>query len=157
MKVLITLTASLLLAAGAVFGQQLSTSRADDLQAIKRLEFEWNRINEISDANGKQLLLAEDSYHVGPSGRLYNKQQDIEAARVSAAEKQNTNRSLEFFISNMKIRLYQDVAVVTATGTSISTLNGNQRRGSPFRVVHVWEKRNGTWQLVVDQVTGMAN
>lgn len=27
--------------------------------------------------------------------------------------------------------------------------------GTPFRFVHIWEKRNGTWLLIVDQVTAV--
>ena len=132
-------------------------SRARDLREIERLEEEWNAINEVSDVEGKNRLLAEDSYHVGPSGRLYNKQQDLEDARLSYARKQKDQSITKFQIENRKIRLYRDVAVVTATGWSIVTRNGEfGRRGGSFRVVHVWEKRDGRWLLVVDQVTGIA-
>jgi hypothetical protein len=34
-------------------------------QEIERLEIEWNTINEVSDAEGKQRMLADDSYHIG--------------------------------------------------------------------------------------------
>ena len=139
------------------FGQQNTPADSADLREIERLEAEWNRINEISDAEGKQRLLADDSYHVGPSGRLYSKLQDIEAARVSYARKQSSNSILKFFITNQKIRLSENVAVVTATGWSVTTTNGQQRRGKPFRVVHVWEKRDRGWQIVVDQVTAVSN
>src|SRR5688572_14009569 len=138
MKRVITLTAFLLFAAGAVFGQQLSISRAADLRVIEGLEVEWNRANEVSDADSKGRLLADDSYHVGPSGRLYNKTQDVEAMRQSRLQKEAANSSLKFIISNRKIRLYADIAVVTLTGTSITTRDGQQRRGGSFRAVHVW-------------------
>jgi ketosteroid isomerase-like protein len=132
-------------------------SRTRDLRQIERLEDEWNVINEVSDADGKNRLLAEDSYHVGPSGRLYNKQQDVEDARLSYVRKQKDQSITKFQIENQKIRLYRDVAVVTATGWSIVTRNGEfGHRGGSFRVVHVWEKRDGRWLLVVDQVTGIA-
>lgn len=130
-------------------------SRQGDLHEIERLEAEWNRIHEVSDAEGKARLLAEDSYHVGPSGRLYNKQQDVEEARLAFERKQNDKSITKFYFENRKIRLYKDVAVVTATGWSIVTRNGVERRGRSFRGVGVWEKRNGRWQLVVDQVTGV--
>ncbi len=145
-------------AAATVFGQHspASSRAALDLREIERLEAEWNTINEVSDAEGKQSLLAEDSYHVGPSGRLYDKSQDIAAARLSYEQKQTANSSLKFVIADRKIRLYTDVAVVTATGWSVTTRDGQQRRGNSFRVVHVWEKRGGRWQMVVDQVTRIA-
>ena len=134
--------------------RQGAGSREADLREIEVLEDEWNRINEVSDAEGKRRLLADNSYHVGPSGRLYNKQQDIEDARLSYERKQRDKSITRFHIENRKIRLNRDVAVVTATGRSIVTRDGLERRGRPFRAIHVWEKRNGRWQLVVDQVTG---
>ena len=128
-----------------------------DLGEIEHLEYEWNLINEISDAEGKHRLLADDSYHVGPSGRLYNKLQDVQEARLSYERKQNDKSITKFYFQNRKIRLYRDVAVVTATGWSIVTRDSVERRGGFFRVVHVWEKRDERWQLVVDQVTGVTN
>lgn len=105
MKSVVTLTAFLLFAA-PVFGQQSDApSTSADLREIQRLEAEWNTINEVSDAEGKARLLTEDSYHVGPSGRLYNKAQDIEAMILSRRQKQESNTTLKFLISDMTIRL----------------------------------------------------
>ena len=155
MNHLVRVAALVVFAACAGFGQQSSASSraATDLREIERLEAEWNTINEVSDAEGKRRLLSDDSYHVGPSGRLYNKSQDIEAARLSYEQKQASNSQLKFVITDRKIRLYKDVAVVTANGWSVTTRDGRERRGNSFRVVHVWEKRRGRWLLVVDQVT----
>jgi ketosteroid isomerase-like protein len=147
-----------MIAAGSVFGQQRSAlSRTADLRAIERLEVEWNRANEVSDVESKRRLLAEDSYHVGPSGRLYTKQQDIEATELAYRQKRAPTAVLKFSVENQKIRLHKNVAVVTATGWSVTTKDGKERRGGSFRSLHVWEKRAGRWQLVVDQVTGVAN
>ena len=158
MERVLALIVCVLLAAGSAIGQQRSaSSRTADLRAIEALEMEWNRANEVSDAEAKRRLLAEDSYHVGPSGRLYNKQQDVEEARLAYERKQNDKSITKFYFENRKIRLYKNVAVVTATGWSIVTRDGVERRGRSFRGVGVWEKRGGHWQLVVDQVTGVAN
>ncbi|MFL6468952.1 MAG: nuclear transport factor 2 family protein, partial [Pyrinomonadaceae bacterium] len=113
--------------------------------------------NEESSVNGKLRLLADDSYHVGPSGRTYTRAQDIAATEASYKQKQETNTTVKFAMTDQKIRLYKDVAVVTAMGMSITTQNGERRVGSRFRAIHVWEKRDSRWQLVVDQVTGLAN
>jgi uncharacterized protein (TIGR02246 family) len=131
-------------------------SRQREFAEITQLEMEWNTINEISDAEGKERLLTDDSYHVGPSGRLYNKAQDVEAMVTSRQQKQSTNSSVRFLTSNQRIRIYKDVAVVTATGASITTRDGQERKGASFRVIHVWEKREGVWLLAVDQVTAIA-
>ena len=159
MNRLILIAGAAVFVATAAIGQKTkpSVSRTADLRAIERLEIEWNTINEISDPDVKQRLLADDSYHVGPSGRLYTKSQDVETARVSKTQKRASNTILKFTLADKRIRLYTNVAVVTATGWSITTKDGKQRQGASFRVVHVWEKRDGRWQLAVDQVTGIAN
>ena len=79
---------------------------------------------------------------------------DIEATEFAYRQKQASTAVLKFFVENQKIMLYRNVAVVSATGWSVTTKDGQERRGRPFRSLHVWEKRDGRWQLVVDQVTG---
>src|SRR5688500_13910912 len=119
----IFILAVLLVLMSTGFGQHApSGSRSADLREIERLETEWNWINEVSDVEGIGRLLADDSYHVGPSGRLYTKGQDIEAQRASRERKESAGSTLRFIVSNQKIRLFNDVAVVTATGSSVTTL-----------------------------------
>lgn len=102
-------------------------------------------------------MLAHDSYHVGPSGRLYNKQQDIQAQTASRERKNASPSTPRFLMSDQRIRIFDGVAVVTSTGRSMSTLpNGTSQLGNPFRVVHVWEKRDGRWLLIVDQVPAVS-
>lgn len=137
------------------------TDRGDDIRndyrEIERLEVEWNRMNEVSDAEGKQRTLAPDSYHIGPSGRYYDKPRDIAETSASYARKLASGEITKFTISDMRIRMFEGVAVVTALGRSVVTKDGQGRTGRPFRVVHVWEKRGRSWQLTVDQVTAVQN
>ncbi len=153
MKRLLLVTAMILISCIGAFGQR-SESDADRRE-IERLEVEWNTINEVSDVEGIRRLLADDSYHIGPSGRHYTKQQDITAQTASRAQKESSGTKVKFTIFNRQIRMFTDVAVVTATGRGVTTLADQTRRaGDLFRIVHVWEKRDGRWQLIVDQVTG---
>jgi uncharacterized protein (TIGR02246 family) len=160
MKYCVPIIAVCTFAATISFGQgpqAAAPTPSADIREIERLEAEWNAINEVSDAEGKTRLLADDSYHVGPSGRLYNKAQDVEAMRASRAQKEASKTKLVFIETNRRIRMYEGLAVVTLTAYSITTLpDGTQRRGGSFRAVHVWEKRDEKWLLVVDQVTAIA-
>lgn len=124
--------------------------------AIDQLEVEWNIINELSDPDGKDRILAHDSYHVGPSGRLYDKPADIVAAKL-ANQRRSPFATVRYFISGKRIRIYGNVAVVTGNGSSIVTEGGTKTAGRPFRFVHVWECRESAWYLVVDQVTAIEN
>ena len=137
-----------------VSAQSPSVPDPKQLEEIQRLEAEWNRANELSDPDAKVQLLADDSYHVGPSGRLYDKTADIVAAREARARRL-AGSEVKFDV-NPQIRMFDGVAVVTGSGRSTTTENGRRRVGNLFRFVHVWVKRDGRWRLIVDQVTGVA-
>jgi len=125
-------------------------------QEIERLEIEWNTINEVSDAEGKQRMLADDSYHIGNNGGFYDKAQDVAIQRAARERKKTTNHTVKFHISDKRIRVYKDVAIVTGLGTTFATKDGQQRITGQFRFVHVWERRGNRWQLIVDQTTAVS-
>lgn len=145
----------LLLASSIVCIGQISGAKVEESepQKIERLEAEWNKANEVSDPEAKHRLLAPDSYHVGPSGRTYNNSQDIQMARASEAARV-PGESFKYETSDQNIRIFDGIAVVTGTGRSIKGKDPI-KLGTPFRFVHIWEKRNGTWLLIVDQVTAV--
>jgi ketosteroid isomerase-like protein len=131
--------------------------KSKDYQEIERLETVWNTINEVSDAEGKQRLLADDSYHVGNDGRFYDKNQDVLIQKAARERKQSSGSIVKFEISERRIRLYKDAAVVTGLGTTFVTKDGQTRNTGQFRFIHVWEKRGRGWQLAVDQTTAVRN
>jgi ketosteroid isomerase-like protein len=154
--------ATVLVFAGVAIGQADPTDGAPsspdpEVREVEVLEDEWNTANEVSDVEVKLRLLAEDSYHVGPSGRIYGKQQDIDATRAARRQKDASPATLKFAVTERRIRIFRKVAVVTGSAVSMTSHSGQTRAGNPFRFVHVWEKRGGTWQLTVDQVTGVGN
>jgi ketosteroid isomerase-like protein len=124
---------------------------------IERLEIEWNTVNEVSDAEGKERLLADDSYHIGSDGRFYDKIQDVAIQREARKRKKATNNVVKFDIADRQIRLFKDVAIVTGLGTTFVTTNGQKRLSGQFRFVHIWEKRGARWRLTVDQTTAVRN
>jgi hypothetical protein len=67
---------------------QSKAAQSKDYQEIERLEIEWNTINEVSDVEGKEQMLADDSHHVGPSGGVYNKTQDVADQRLQESAKE---------------------------------------------------------------------
>lgn len=159
MRILLSLAAMLCALSGFAICQQpkpafLCAARIEACQEIDRLEVEWNIINELSDPDGKEHILSTDSYHVGPSGRLYNKAGDVATARW-VRDRRSPGTILKFDISEKWIRIYKDVAIVTGYGRSVVLEDAKKRVGTPFRFVHVWEKRGGKWVLTVDQVTAV--
>lgn len=134
---------------------QSKVKQSRDYQEIERLEVEWNNINEVSDAEGIQRMLADDSYHIGPSGRFYDKTQDVATQRLARERKRAANSFPKFITQERRIRLFKDAAVVTGLGATLVTKDGQQRLTGQFRFVHGWQRRGGRWQLIVDQVTAV--
>lgn len=102
-----------------------------------------------------ETKLVDDSYHIGNDGRFYSKTQDVEIQRGARERKKATNHIVKFYISDKRIRMYKDVAIVTGLGTTLSTKDGQQRMSGQFRFVHVWERRDSRWQITVDQTTAV--
>jgi hypothetical protein len=158
LRTITTILFGLSLAVSAQHTKSAPACKSDDkpCQEIDRLEVEWNIINELSDPDGKERMLAFDSYHVGPSGRVYDKRADVAAAKL-ADQRRSPYASVRYLISGKRIRVYGNVAVVTGNGSSIVTEGGSKTAGRAFRFVHVWECREGIWYLTVDQVTAIEN
>jgi hypothetical protein len=57
--------------------------------------------------------------------------------------------------SDVKIRIYGDVGLVTGLAEVIDSLKGD-RRHIRFRYTHVWVKQTGRWQLVHRHTTRVA-
>lgn len=136
---------------------QTKETQSKTYQEIERLEIAWNTINEQSDAEEMRQMLADDSYHVGPSGRVYDKTQDITTQRSARERKEATNSFPKFVTLERQIRLFKNVAIVTGLGGRLITKDGREMVTGQFRFIHVWEKRNGQWQLIIDQVTAVTN
>jgi ketosteroid isomerase-like protein len=132
-------------------------ARSKIYKEIERLETEWNTINEVSDAEGKERLLAGDSYHIGSDGRFYDKKQDVAIQQEARKRKKAANSNVKFEITDRQIRLYKNVAIVTGLGTTFATRDGQKRMSGQFRFIHVWEKRGARWQLTIDQTTAVRN
>jgi ketosteroid isomerase-like protein len=57
--------------------------------------------------------------------------------------------------SDVNIRIYGNVGLVTGLAEDIDVLKG-ERRHIRFRYTHVWVKRNSNWQLVHRHTTRVA-
>jgi ketosteroid isomerase-like protein len=113
---------------------------------ILGLERAWWDAQQHDDTVAFLRLLAPDLTFIGTSGSLRDRASFIASRRGSWIP-----RAATFTLSELRVRVYGTVAVVTGRGTS----TGAGVAGSA-RFTDVWRLRAGTWQLVAIQRTDVA-
>jgi hypothetical protein len=90
-------------------------------------------------------LLADDYVYIHSNGTMTNRREEI--AQTMSADVKWTASNL----SNLKVRIYGDAAVVTGALTHTGSAKGYV--GGARLITHLWVKRNGRWQTVGGQST----
>jgi ketosteroid isomerase-like protein len=113
---------------------------------ILRLERAWWDAQQQDDTVAFVRLLAPDLTFIGTSGSLRDR-----ATFIASRHGSWIPRAATFTLSELRVRVYGTVAVVTGRGTT----TGAGVAGSA-RFTDVWRLRAGTWQLVAIQRTDIA-
>jgi ketosteroid isomerase-like protein len=98
------------------------------------------------DAAKLAQLLSDDITHTNPCGNLRGK-----APWVAAIEAGQL-KIISFRNHDLQVRIYGETAVVTAINLLTARWTGSDPSGR-YRVIHVWVKREGGWQLTAHQAT----
>lgn len=98
------------------------------------------------DSDFSLRTLAEDYVAITPLGQVTTKQETISARRSGQLRYEAMN------ITDMVVRVYGDMAVVTARADVKGHQLGEDFSG-PYRYTRVWVRRNGQWQTVSYQAT----
>jgi ketosteroid isomerase-like protein len=102
-----------------------------------------------SDIATLDRLWADDHIFTNPLGLVQTKAQRL-------AEIQSGGRKLELFkITDVKVRVYGDTAVVTSRAMLKGQRQGQDISGQ-FRGIDVYVKNQGSWQVVAAQATRIA-
>ena len=99
------------------------------------------------DAAALNRQYTDDYYRIGDTGQVTGKSQTI------AAFLDPNYEMTKLEASDVKIRVYGDVAVVTEIVTSLGGPKGKTHTERASRQTVVWLKRNGVWQKHVFQMT----
>lgn len=114
----------------------------DEFEKLERL---WSQAIVSNDAGTIGRFMADDWVIVGESGIT---QKDDFLASVASGDL--THEKMEGSVK--RVRVYGDIAVVTARGT-----NNGHYKGQPFSadewITDVFQKRDGRWRCVVTQLT----
>jgi len=102
-----------------------------------------------SDIATLDRLWADDHIFTNPLGLVQTKAQRL-------AEIKSGGRKLELFkITDVKVRVYGDTAVVTSRAIIKGQRQGQDISGQ-FRGIDVYVKKQGSWQVVAAQATRIA-
>src|SRR5215471_21639523 len=115
-------------------------------QEIKSLEEERNRAVVSGDAAALDRMTADDYTFITLRGELRTKAEIVKGFR-SGSFKYDSRE-----ISDLKIRVYGNTAVVTGRSTQKGRENGKDYSGD-YRFTRVYVKQNGRWLTVALQTT----
>ena len=121
--------------------QTADTNRAP--QEIARMESERREALLHHDTRALERLLAPEFTQIGN----LTGERVITRAEALASNDSGTRRVQSWDASDVNIRMYGIVGLVTGLADVTDTLRGEARH-IRFRYTHIWVKRNGRWQLV---------
>jgi ketosteroid isomerase-like protein len=120
-----------------------------DEQTLRQIEREWEDANKNKDKAWFERTYADEYTAINAVGKMFNKTEDI------ADTLSNTNTVTSAELSDVKVRVYGDTAVVTGRLHRIGKdKNGNFDRN--FMFTDTFVKRDGRWQIIATQATFVA-
>jgi len=123
---------------------------ADVEATLKKIEQELNDSILKSDPSAFEKYVASDYLGIGPDGVTQNK------SELLADIKSGTLKLESSTMSDMKVQVAgHDMAVVAYRSTDKGTYKGKDVTGE-YRWLDVFVKRDGKWQIAIDQGTQIA-
>ena len=116
------------------------------MREIVDMEQQWREAMIRRDADFSQRTLAEDYVAITPLGQVTYKQDAVSARKSGQLRYETIN------VTDMMVRVYGDMAVVTARADVKGHQLGEDFSG-PYRYTRVWVRRTGHWQAVSYQQT----
>jgi ketosteroid isomerase-like protein len=123
-----------------------SNARAEEARSLNR---QWMESYVRRDIGFLERHLAEDYVSTFPDGTVLDRQGEIDALKSGEI-------ALEAMTpSEMNVRTYGDVAVITGRSTIKANVKGQPVSGD-YRFTDVWVKQSGRWLAIASQVTRIA-
>ena len=145
----VTLTAAAVLVASAgPVGAQAASSAAVEEQ-IKKIEKDRAAAVTRADVAALDAVTSDDYSLIDRNGRVRDKAQTMSAIKTGDI-KITSNE-----VSDLKVRVYGDTAVVTGRADTKGTIGGKDVSG-PMLFTRVYVKKSGRWQSVAFQQTAIS-
>jgi uncharacterized protein (TIGR02246 family) len=123
-----------------------ANSASSSEQEIRTLEDERNRAILKGDAAALERMTADDYSFITLRGELRTKSEIVKGFQSGSFKYDSRT------ISDLKIRIYGDTAIVTGRSTQKGSENGKDYSGD-YRFTRVYVKQEGRWVTVALQAT----
>jgi ketosteroid isomerase-like protein len=147
-KLLLVMAGVALLLAGTRVATMDAAEREAEQEVLK-VEEELDRAFAEGDTATLDRIWADDVVYTSANGRVLDK------AQYLARFRSGTRTFDSFAHDDIRVRLYENMAIVTGRSTSVLHDAGRLSAG-PRRFTHIYVKRGGRWRLVAHQVTDIA-
>ena len=131
-------------AVALVISAQAADVPKDVQQTLTSLDKQWGESG--GDTAKLDKIIGDNLVAVGPKGEAQDKQQMIAATKAASSGTQNASYTPDEYKFEM---LGPDVIVMTHRGTTKGMQNGKEVTES-HRSLHVFQKRDGHWQVVAN-------
>ena len=132
------------LTAASARAQGAATASVEE--QIKKMEKDRAAAVVKADVATLEGLTSDDYVLINANGQVSNKAETMSNIKTGKI-KLTANE-----VSDMKVRVYGDSAVVTGKSTAKGSINGVELKG-PVMFTRVYVKKNGKWQAVAFQQT----
>ena len=130
--------------------KEKGTGATADEATLKKIEQELTDTIVKSDTSAFEKYLASDYLGVGPDGVTQNKSELLTDIKSGTLKLESST------LSDMKVQVADpDMAVVVYRSTDKGTYKGKDITGQ-YRWLDVFVKRDGKWQIAIDQGTQIA-
>src|SRR5262249_31658673 len=127
------------------------TARSADVEKdLRELESQWLGAYARRDAEALQRIEADDFTITYPDGKVLTRNDEIEKIKKEAGTARDGTAA---HTEDTKVRLFGDVAILT--GRYLVTRGEGGPTISESRYTDVYAKRQGRWQVVASQLTGI--
>ena len=140
-KLAMVMMSSVSLIAALAYSSKAQTSGAE--QQVRAMEEARRQALLHNDTKALDSLLAPDYTAIFEvnGGRVNTRAVEL------ATDQAGSRKVISWEPSDVNIRIYGDVGLVTGLAEIVDVLRG-VRRHIRFRYTHVWVKRDGNWQMV---------
>jgi hypothetical protein len=147
---ILTLALGLVLSTTALAKEKGTGATTDVEGTLKKIEQELNDSILKSDTTAFEKYLTSDYLGIGPDGVTQNKSELLSDIKSGTLKLESST------MSDMKVQVAgADMAVVVYRSTDKGTYKGKDVTGE-YRWLDVFVKRDGKWQIAIDQGTQIA-
>lgn len=108
---------------------------------IEALEYQWRDAILHNNVSQMDHLLADDYIGISANGTVETKPTELAERKAGTVRIQSLN------LSDLKVRVYGDTAVVTSRA-ELTGVNGQSDISGNYRYTRVYNRRLGQWKIV---------